>query len=100
LISPSATALLSSQTAHWHIETKVCPKIALISSTVGTGWPTSLLSVEGFADAYCQAQVLSQTHDTSFGAVIVVDPHDTVTLTGVTVAQLQAAQTAHHNWLS
>jgi hypothetical protein len=49
---------------------------------------------------YTAAQVLSQTHDTSFGAVIVVDPHDTVTLTGVTVAQLQAAQTAHLNWLS
>jgi Ca2+-binding RTX toxin-like protein len=49
---------------------------------------------------YTAAQVLSQTHDTSFGAVIVVDPHDTVTLTGVTVAQLQAAQTAHVNWLS
>ena len=39
-------------------------------------------------------QVLSQTHDSSAGAVIVIDPHDTVTLTGVTVAQLQAAQTA------
>ena len=42
------------------------------------------------------AFVLSQTHDTSFGAVIVVDHHDTVTLTGVTVAQLQAAPT---NWV-
>jgi hypothetical protein len=49
---------------------------------------------------YTAAQVLSQTHDSSAGAVIVVDPHDTVTLTGVTVAQLQAAQTAHQNWLS
>src|SRR5262249_48617610 len=49
---------------------------------------------------YTAAQALSQTHDTSFGAVIVVDPHDTVTLTGVTVAQLQAATTAHQNWLS
>jgi probable HAF family extracellular repeat protein len=43
------------------------------------------------------AFVLSQTHDTSFGAEIVVDRHDTVTLTGVTVAQLQAAQTT--NWV-
>jgi Ca2+-binding RTX toxin-like protein len=49
---------------------------------------------------YTAAQILSQTHDTSAGAVIVVDPHDTVTLTGVTVAQLQATQTAHVNWLS
>jgi hypothetical protein len=49
---------------------------------------------------YTAAQVLSQAHDTSAGAVILVDPHDTVTLTGVTVAQLQAAQTAHQNWLS
>jgi len=38
------------------------------------------------------AFVLSQTHDTSFGAVIVVDPHDTITLPGVTTAQLAA----HH----
>jgi Ca2+-binding RTX toxin-like protein len=45
------------------------------------------------------AQVLSQTHDTIAGAVIAVDAHDTVTLTGVTVAQLQAAQTAHVDWL-
>ena len=45
------------------------------------------------------AQVLSQTYDSSAGAVIVVDPHDTVTLAGVTVAQLQAAQTAHLNWI-
>ena len=36
------------------------------------------------------SQVLSQTHDSSAGAVIVVDAHDTVTLTGVTVAQLQS----------
>jgi Ca2+-binding RTX toxin-like protein len=43
------------------------------------------------------AQVLSQTHDSSAGAVIVVDSHDTVTLIGVTVAQLQAAQTT--NWI-
>jgi Ca2+-binding RTX toxin-like protein len=45
------------------------------------------------------AQVLSQTHDTNAGAVIVVDAHDTVTLAGVTVAQLQAAQAAHLNWV-
>jgi hypothetical protein len=36
------------------------------------------------------AQVLSQTHDSNKGAVIVVDAHDTVTLTGVSVAQLQS----------
>ena len=36
------------------------------------------------------AFVLSQTHDTSFGAQIVVDPHDTITLPGVTTAQLAA----------
>jgi hypothetical protein len=41
--------------------------------------------------------VLSHAHDTSAGAVIVVDAHDTVTLVGVTVAQLQAAQTT--NWV-
>jgi len=35
-------------------------------------------------------QVLSQAHDTSAGAVIVVDANDTVTLVGVTVAQLQS----------
>src|SRR5262249_5864678 len=45
------------------------------------------------------AQVLSQTHDTSAGAVIGVDAHDTVTLTGVTVAQLQAAELAHADWI-
>jgi Bacterial Ig-like domain len=43
------------------------------------------------------AFVLSHTHDTSAGAVIVVDHHDTVTLVGVTVAQLQAALTT--NWI-
>jgi Ca2+-binding RTX toxin-like protein len=43
------------------------------------------------------AFVLSQAHDTSFGAEIVVDSHDTVTLTNVTVAQLQTALTAHLN---
>lgn len=37
------------------------------------------------------AFVLSHTHDTVAGAVIVLDPHDTVTLIGETVAQLQAA---------
>ena len=41
-----------------------------------------------FANATA-SQVLSQAHDTSAGAVITVDAHDTVTLTGVTVAQLQ-----------
>jgi hypothetical protein len=34
-------------------------------------------------------QVLSQTHDSKAGAVIVVDAGDTITLVGVTVAQLQ-----------
>jgi Ca2+-binding RTX toxin-like protein len=43
------------------------------------------------------AFVLSHTHDTSAGAVIVADSHDTVTLIGVTVAQLQAVQTT--NWI-
>jgi Ca2+-binding RTX toxin-like protein len=42
-----------------------------------------------FANATA-AQVISQTHDSSAGAVIVVDAKDTITLTGVTVAQLQA----------
>jgi len=36
------------------------------------------------------AQVLSQTHDTKAGTVIVVDANDAVTLIGVTVAQLQS----------
>jgi len=45
------------------------------------------------------SQVLSQTHDSTAGAVIVADAHDTLTLTGVTVAQLQAAQNAHADWL-
>jgi Ca2+-binding RTX toxin-like protein len=40
------------------------------------------------------AQVLSQTHDSKAGAVIVVDAHDTVTLTGVSVAQLHASDFA------
>jgi hypothetical protein len=43
------------------------------------------------------AFVLSHAHDSNAGAVIVIDPHDTVTLIGVTVAQLQAAQTT--NWI-
>jgi probable HAF family extracellular repeat protein len=45
------------------------------------------------------AQVLSQTHDSSAGAVIVVHSHDSITLLGVTVAQLQAAQAAHVDWI-
>jgi phosphoserine aminotransferase len=45
------------------------------------------------------SQVLSQTYDSSAGAVIVVDAHDAVTLAGVTLAQLQAAQSAHLDWL-
>jgi Ca2+-binding RTX toxin-like protein len=45
------------------------------------------------------SQVLSQTHDSKAGAVIVVDAGDTITLVGVTVAQLQAAQQAHVDWL-
>lgn len=36
------------------------------------------------------AQVLSQAHDSKAGAVIVVDANDAVTLTGVSVAQLQS----------
>ena len=41
-----------------------------------------------FANATA-SQVLGQTHDSKAGAVIVVDAHDTITLTGVSVAQLQ-----------
>src|SRR5262249_41667985 len=41
------------------------------------------------------SQVLSQAHDTSAG-VIVVDANDTVTLTGVSVAQLQSHLTDIH----
>jgi Ca2+-binding RTX toxin-like protein len=37
------------------------------------------------------SQVLSQTQDSAAGAVILVDTHDTVTLAGVTKAQLQAS---------
>jgi len=42
------------------------------------------------------AFVLSQTHGTGFGAVIVVDPHDTITLPGVTTAQLAARPSDFH----
>jgi Bacterial Ig domain/RTX calcium-binding nonapeptide repeat (4 copies) len=42
------------------------------------------------------AQVLSQTHDTTAGAVIAVDGHDTITLHGVTVAQLAAHPSDFH----
>ena len=45
---------------------------------------------------YTAAQVPSQTHDTSAGAVIVVDPHDTITLPGVTTAQLAARPSDFH----
>ena len=45
------------------------------------------------------SQVLSQAHDSKAGVVIVVDPSDTITLAGVTVAQLQAAGQAHVDWL-
>jgi hypothetical protein len=45
------------------------------------------------------SQVLSQTHDSKAGAVIVADAHDTITLVGVTVAQLQAAQQTNVDWL-
>lgn len=37
------------------------------------------------------AQVISQAHDSNGNAVIVVDSTDTVTLTGILVAQLQAS---------
>jgi Ca2+-binding RTX toxin-like protein len=40
------------------------------------------------------SQVISQAHDSSAGAVIVIDPNDTVTLAGVTVAQLAANPSA------
>jgi Ca2+-binding RTX toxin-like protein len=36
------------------------------------------------------SQVLSQTHDSKAGAVIVIDAHETITLTGVSIAQLQS----------
>jgi Ca2+-binding RTX toxin-like protein len=48
-----------------------------------------------FANA-TPAQVLSQTHDSSAGAVIAVDASDTLTLTGVTVAQLQSHASDFH----
>jgi Ca2+-binding RTX toxin-like protein len=48
-----------------------------------------------FANATA-SQVLSQTHDSKAGAVIVVDAHDTITLTGVTVAQLQSHLSDFH----
>jgi hypothetical protein len=42
------------------------------------------------------AQVLSQTHDTSAGAVIAVDARDSITLHGVIVAQLAAHPSDFH----
>jgi len=42
------------------------------------------------------AQILSQTHDTSAGAVIAVDAHDSITLYGVTMAQLAAHPSDFH----
>jgi hypothetical protein len=42
------------------------------------------------------AQVLSQTHDTSAGTVIAVDAHDSITLHGVTKAQLAAHPSDFH----
>ena len=42
------------------------------------------------------SQVLSQTHDSKAGAVIVVDAHDTITLTGVSVAHLQTHLSDFH----
>jgi hypothetical protein len=42
------------------------------------------------------AQVLSQTHDTAAGAVITVDAHDTLTLLGVTTAQLASHPSDFH----
>jgi len=40
---------------------------------------------------YGVPQVLNQAHDSKAGAVIVVDAHDTVTLTGVHVAELHSS---------
>jgi hypothetical protein len=54
-----------------------------------------LLSASLFSHATA-AQVLSQTHDSSAGAVITVDSADTITLTGVTLAQLTAHQSDFH----
>jgi hypothetical protein len=42
------------------------------------------------------AQILSLTHDTTAGAVIAVDAHDSITLLGVTVAQLSAHPADFH----
>jgi hypothetical protein len=42
------------------------------------------------------AQILSQAHDSSAGAVIVVDAHDSITLHNVTTAQLAAHQSDFH----
>jgi probable HAF family extracellular repeat protein len=42
------------------------------------------------------AQILSQTHDSSAGAVIVVDAHDSITLHNVTTAQLAAHPSDFH----
>jgi Ca2+-binding RTX toxin-like protein len=42
------------------------------------------------------AEILSHTHDTSAGAVIGVDAHDTITLHGVTTAQLAAHSSDFH----
>ena len=47
-------------------------------------------SITGLFTKATPVQVLSQTHDFSSGGVIVVDAADTVTLIGVTVAQLQS----------
>lgn len=48
-----------------------------------------------FANATA-AQVLSQTHDSNAGAVIVVDHADTITLPGLTVAQLSGHLSDFH----
>jgi probable HAF family extracellular repeat protein len=42
------------------------------------------------------AHVLSQTHDTTAGAVIAVDAHDAITLHGITTAQLAAHPSDFH----
>jgi hypothetical protein len=42
------------------------------------------------------AQALSQAHDTTAGAVITVDAHNTITLPGVTVAELAAHPSDFH----
>jgi Ca2+-binding RTX toxin-like protein len=41
-------------------------------------------------------QVISQTHDTTAGAVIAVDAHDAITLLGITTAQLAAHPSDFH----